>query len=59
MGVSPKSSVVDAGLKVHGVAGLRIVDASVLPNQLSGHPAAGIIALAEKASDILKREARA
>ncbi|KAK0460401.1 GMC oxidoreductase [Desarmillaria tabescens] len=54
MGKDIASSVVDANLKVHGIDGLRVVDASVFPNQVSGHPCAVVIAVAEKAADIIK-----
>ncbi|KAI8045070.1 glucose dehydrogenase [FAD, quinone] [Drosophila gunungcola] len=49
-----KSSVVDAQLRVHGIRGLRVVDASVLPNVPAGHTNAVVIMVAEKASDMIK-----
>lgn len=50
MGPSPSSSVVDLDCRVHGVAGLRVIDASIFPQQISGHPTAPIAAIAHKAS---------
>jgi len=54
MGPSPATSVVDLQCKVHGVKGLRVMDASVFPEQISGHPTAPIGALANKLSDMIK-----
>ncbi|KAL9108667.1 MAG: hypothetical protein Q9227_006613 [Pyrenula ochraceoflavens] len=49
--------VVDPNLKVYGTANVRVVDASVLPTQLSGHLTATLYAVAERAADIIKRAA--
>lgn len=54
IGLSPSTSVVDSFLRVHGVQGLRVVDASVFPAQVSGHPNAIVIGIAERASDLIK-----
>lgn len=49
-------SVVDNQLRVHGVSGLRVVDASVMPFVTSGNCNAGVIMIAEKASHMIKHE---
>jgi choline dehydrogenase len=52
MGTDPLA-VVDPGLRVHGLEGLRVVDASVVPIQLTGHTQAPTIMLAERAADLV------
>ena len=52
MGVDD-SAVVDPELKVRGVDGLRIADASVMPDLVGGNINATVIAIAEKASDLI------
>jgi choline dehydrogenase len=50
-------TVVDEKLKVKGVDALRVVDASVMPTVPSGNINAAVVALAEKAADIIKTDA--
>jgi choline dehydrogenase len=52
MGVDGQA-VVDANLKVWGMHGLRVIDASVMPTIISGNTNAAVIMIAEKASDII------
>jgi choline dehydrogenase len=58
MGRGP-ASVVDTQLRVHGVEGLRIVDASVMPRLISGNTNAPTIMIAEKISDTIRGKAPA
>ena len=51
-------AVVDPWLKVHGIAGLRVADASVMPAVPSGNCHAGVVMIAEKAADMIKADRR-
>jgi len=51
-------AVVDPQLKVKGVAGLRVVDCSVMPTLVTGHTNAATIMIAERASDLILADAK-
>ncbi|WP_394787875.1 GMC family oxidoreductase [Rhodoferax sp.] len=56
MGPGPLD-VVDARLRVHGMGGLRVVDASIMPRIVGGNTTAAVTMLAEKAADMLRQDA--
>ena len=60
MGPDPAAgAVVDARLRVHGVDGLRVVDASVMPSVVGGNTNAPVIMMGEKATDMIRDDRRA
>ena len=58
MGSDPKSNVVDSDLKVYGIEGLRVVDASIFQRLVCGNINAATIMVGEKASDLILKDQR-
>lgn len=56
MGTRGNSGVVDHGLRVHGIGGLRVADVSVMPAIIAGHTNAAAYMIGEKASDMIKED---
>jgi choline dehydrogenase len=53
MGIDEASSVVDNELQVHGMHGLRVIDASIMPTLVSGNTQAASIMIGEKGADLV------
>ncbi len=53
MGTDP-TAVVDPSLRVHGIDGLRVANASVMPDLVGGNINAAVIMIAEKAADMIQ-----
>jgi choline dehydrogenase len=59
MGPDPRNAVVDARLRVHGVTGLRVIDASIFPNITSANTNAPTMMVAEKGAAMVLEDAEA
>jgi choline dehydrogenase len=59
MGTDARDSVVDARCRVHGLAGLRVVDCSIFPTPVSGNTNGPAMAVAERAAELILADAAA
>jgi choline dehydrogenase len=53
---SDERAVVDDRLRVRGIGGLRVVDASIMPTITSGNTASPVIMIAEKVADFIRSD---
>ena len=58
MGTDPANSVTDAHCRVHGIAGLRVVDCSIMPTPVSGNTNGPAMAVAQRAAELILANAR-
>jgi len=56
---SDQSAVIDERLRVHGIEGLRVIDASIMPTVVSGNTNAAVVMIAEKGADMILQDATA
>ena len=59
MGTSSANSAVDSRCRVHGIGGLRVVDASIFPTPVSGNTNGPAMVIGARAAELIVEDARA